>query len=500
LDYLGSGGRTSYGTKTLNALPASIVFNLNATGWSVDITGTTFTDGSTTTSGTWTNVTSATFATDASLVVGTYEESAVTWASGASDTPMTLGRFEATAMIPTLWDDSFAGTTLDDSWQVHSTGDSSVTQDDALVILPDGSGGFDRAFLATNNLQTGTDATTKAQFKGNPAYNFFEHDLQLTYDDLAIPSDVTAGDLIFYSGVSGDPVTTGGSPRGGQPGAFLRVRQGVSVLKLEVLEGAIPDGPGRAVYGTKSLTVLPDSIVFDLNATGWSVEITGTTFADGSTTTSGAWINVTAATFATDAALIVGTYQEGNVTWAGGASNTPVTLGRFQATAYLLAFPELEQQAAPVGDFNRDGVVDADDVAVANSYLDGSIDGGADAATRQSLRMAQGMTAAQALVDLNLAEFDVDGDGTFDAADVTLLEDVVNGVAPVTESADFNVSDDFELVVDGLLAGKTYYLMRATDLSAGFTTTEDTVTATSRTETFIDVDSPAGNAFYKVTD
>ena len=168
--------------------------------------------------------------------------------------------------------------------------------------------------------------------------------------------------------------------------------------------------------------------------------------------------------------------------------------------ADLPAFPQLDPLVGPVGDLNRNGVLDSADVAVANSYLDGSIDGGADAAARQSLRMAQGMTAAEALADLNLTEFDVDGDGTFDAADVALLEDVVNGVAPVSESAGLNGSDDFELVVDGLLAGKTYYLKRATDLSAGFTETPDAVTADSRTETFIDVDPPVGNAFYKVTD
>ena len=102
----------------------------------------------------------------------------------------------------TLWDDSFAGTTLDNSWQVHDTGSSTVTQDSGLEILQGGAG-FDRSFLATNNVQAGTDATTKAQFNGNAAYNFFNHDLQLTYDALTIPSDVTAGHAIFTLGFQG---------------------------------------------------------------------------------------------------------------------------------------------------------------------------------------------------------------------------------------------------------------------------------------------------------
>jgi hypothetical protein len=94
LDYVG-GGRVASGSKTLSAMPASIVFNLNATGWSVDITGTTFTDTSTTTSGTWANISSATFATDAALVLGTYQEGGSVWTSGD---PITLGGFEAIAI------------------------------------------------------------------------------------------------------------------------------------------------------------------------------------------------------------------------------------------------------------------------------------------------------------------------------------------------------------------------------------------------------------------
>jgi hypothetical protein len=393
-----------------------------------------------------------------------------------------------------LWDNSFAGTALNDSWRVNVTGDSTVTQNDGLVILPDGTGGFDRGFLATNNVQYAEDPAFKAQFNGNPAYNFFEHGLQLTYDALSIPSDVTAGNLIFYSGVSGNPVTASASPRGGQPGAFLRVRQGVSVLKLEVLEGAIPDGPGRAVYGTKTLTALPDSIVFNLNATGWSVEITGTTFTDATTTTSGTWANISAATFATDAALIVGTYQEASAAWTSG---DPITLGGFQATAYLLAFPELPEYIL-WGDLNRDGVVDASDQSFAQSYLDGSIDGGDDAATRIAAEMAlSGSTSEEALAALNLTEFDVNGDGAFDAADVALVPSLAGAIMAST-SVVFNGSSEFEIVVDGLIPTVNYHLQRTADLSVDFTTV-NTVEAASATETFTDPTPLAGKAFYKVT-
>jgi hypothetical protein len=227
----------------------------------------------------------------------------------------------------TLWDDSFAGTTLDDSWLVNVTGDSTITQNNGLEILPDGIGGFDRGFLATNNVQAGTTPGFKAQFNGNPAYNFFSHDLQLTYDNLSIPTDTTSGLLIFHSGVTGNEVTNAASVRQGSPGAYLRVR---SDFKLEVLDYI---GGSRVASGSKTLNAMPASIVFDLNATGWSVDITGTTFTDTTTTTSGTWANISAATFATDATLVLGTYQEGGSVWTSG---DPITLGGFE----VIAIPE----------------------------------------------------------------------------------------------------------------------------------------------------------------
>ena len=152
----------------------------------------------------------------------------------------------------------------------------------------------------------------------------------------------------------------------------------------------------------------------------------------------------------------------------------------------------------PFGDVNKDGVVDAADEALANSYLDGSIDGGDDAATRQDDHIANGRTPAEALALLNLSEFDIDGDGTFDAADVTLIPIVANAADPVSTSVVFNGGNEFEIVVEGLIPTIHYHLKRTADLTADYTTV-NTVEATSSTETFTDPSPLAGKAFYKVT-
>ena len=151
------------------------------------------------------------------------------------------------------------------------------------------------------------------------------------------------------------------------------------------------------------------------------------------------------------------------------------------------------------GDVNKDGVIDQDDVDLANLYLAG--DGGDDAATRQAALIADGMTAAEALAYLNLTDFDIDSDNDFDAADVTALEALLVVPDVVIESSGFN-GTSFEVQVSGLVNGTTYYLMRDSDLSDGadFTTEADSVTASSDTATLSDDTPPADQAFYQVTD
>jgi len=80
----------------------------------------------------------------------------------------------------------------------------------------------------------------------------------------------------------------------------------------------------------------------------------------------------------------------------------------------------------PENDLNKDGVFDQADVDLAQLYLDGA--GGDSAADRQAAWIALGKTPTEALAQLNLTDFDIDGDGTFDLADVAALwgpQDVV---------------------------------------------------------------------------
>jgi len=75
---------------------------------------------------------------------------------------------------------------------------------------------------------------------------------------------------------------------------------------------------------------------------------------------------------------------------------------------------------SPVGDVNNDGVVDQEDVDLAQLYLDG--DGGLPATNRQDILTSGSLSGAEALEALNLTDFDVDGNDTFDAADVAVIQ------------------------------------------------------------------------------
>ncbi|MDG1301160.1 MAG: hypothetical protein P8R37_06185 [Opitutae bacterium] len=157
--------------------------------------------------------------------------------------------------------------------------------------------------------------------------------------------------------------------------------------------------------------------------------------------------------------------------------------------------------AISLGDVNKDGVIDQDDVDLANLYLSGN--GGDTAAARMAVLMAApyNYTAEEALAALNLTDFDIDSDNDFDAADVTALEALLVVPDVVIESSGFN-GTSFEVQVSGLVNGTTYYLMRDSDLSDGadFTTEADSVTASSDTATLSDDTPPANKAFYQITD
>lgn len=83
-------------------------------------------------------------------------------------------------------------------------------------------------------------------------------------------------------------------------------------------------------------------------------------------------------------------------------------------------------------------------------------------------------------------------------ADYTL--DTMASCNLTVSSASFNGSNEFEVVVEGLILGRTYNLQRDPDLSSDFTTTVESIVAGSNTETLTDGTPLPGKAFYRVED
>ena len=170
------------------------------------------------------------------------------------------------------------------------------------------------------------------------------------------------------------------------------------------------------------------------------------------------------------------------------------------------SFPALDPTPSLEGDFNGDGSITQADVDLAGSYLDGTIDGGDDAATRIAALVALGYSASEALSTLNLTVFDLNNDDDFTAADITAAQALVQVADPVIDSAGLNGTGDFVVEVSGLVSGTQYYLVKDTDLSQApdFTEVADTATpaseVTTATLTDTDASTESDQAFYKVTD
>jgi hypothetical protein len=150
---------------------------------------------------------------------------------------------------------------------------------------------------------------------------------------------------------------------------------------------------------------------------------------------------------------------------------------------------------SPANDLNKDGMFDSADVTLSNLYLAGN--GGDTAAVRQANLLGQGFTAAQALAYLNLTAFDTDGNGTFNAADVTALQTRLATDENVVINSAALVGGQFVVQASDLTIGRPYRLMRGTDLTA-FDVQVDSVTPTSTSATLTDPSPPAGKAFYRV--
>jgi hypothetical protein len=158
----------------------------------------------------------------------------------------------------------------------------------------------------------------------------------------------------------------------------------------------------------------------------------------------------------------------------------------------------------PENDLNKDGVFDQSDVDLAQLYLDG--DGGDTAAIRQSTLINDlGFTPAEALEFLNLTEFDLNEDGTFDAADVAALQALLVSIPfEVTISI---TGGELEFTWNSS-PGKFYDLESKTSLllpdwvpyNDGVTTYENIPASGTGTTSLSNVLAPAPEAFFRVVE
>lgn len=326
---IGSARTTNF-TKDLNAVPSEISFLFTPDGWKARMTGTTFTDGSSWASGSWTQVSASLFdSVTPEIRTGAYNEGTVTTTS--EETSISIERLQLRAQAlppvePVLWKEFFQGTAFNEKWSLQNFGTSGFQNDAAFFDA--GAGAFNRVFIRTDNSQNQDTGDFPADFNREPAYNFFLHELEIKVSDLSIPADVTSGSLNFFTMIS-NATNAGAGPRNGLAGAYLRVFQDGSQLGLRIGEAT---GTNRFENG-KNLLGMPELITVRFNAYGWNVRIEGGTFTDGSTWAHRSWTNISAAMFdSVYPDLRIGAYNETADPATTGGS-TQMSLGGLEVSA-----------------------------------------------------------------------------------------------------------------------------------------------------------------------
>jgi len=144
----------------------------------------------------------------------------------------------------------------------------------------------------------------------------------------------------------------------------------------------------------------------------------------------------------------------------GSVAPTDVSKGSLVSQVRIHSVSLTELLSAGLGDVNKDGLVNDADVTLAQTYLDGA--GGEPATNRQAILILEGLSPEQALAFLNLTDFDIDGDGYFDAVDVGLIDALVPNLPVQLEMTLNGAMADFQWNSNG---GQLYDLESATALS-----------------------------------
>ncbi len=206
--------------------------------------------------------------------------------------------------------------------------------------------------------------------------------------------------------------------------------------------GAAATNVANAIAGM-SLTVVPTTNLPTALGTPYTLSISG---ADLIAAQSGGEVNVMFDSLNTDT---ISNFPAGPLNPLDATEMSQLFVGNVSLTF-----------VSPAGDGNKNGIVDREDLQIAQNYLAGA--GGDPATVRQDSLINQGWTTNDALAFLNLELYDMDGDGYFDAADVALIDAVA--VPFLIQLNDSGSALDIEW---SNLPGKLYDLESRDGLSVG---------------------------------
>lgn len=245
---------------------------------------------------------------------------------------LSLAGFSTLTAQITAWDDSFGAGTVNSNLTVFTNGaGASVTQSGGQMIMDTAVGaGSAQAAVNTSTDSTGTIST----FNGKGLYDFYSHEVQLSFDVVSMTTSTTTNRNVFY-------VSIGQDAAGNFAPQHTILDDGIG-LRFEYINGIFRIGYGEFVGGSETdgivaaLDGAPTGIDLSYNGTNLGISLTGATAtAIGNHaetgTVGGSDFTVTMADLSANIdtySIAFGSYNLGNVDAA-----TVTTLNSFSATA-----------------------------------------------------------------------------------------------------------------------------------------------------------------------
>lgn len=248
---------------------------------------------------------------------------------------LSLAGFSTLTAQITAWNDSFDSGTVNSNFTQFTAGaGASVTQSGGQMIMNTAvTNGSAQAAVNTSTDATGTIST----FNGADLYDFYSHEVQLSFDVASMTGSTTTERNVFYVSIGEDPVGNY-APQNTvlDDGIGLSFEYVASISTFRIIYSEFVGGAAQIVASVANISGAPTGIDLSYNGTNLDISLTGATAtAIGSAADSGTVGGSNFGVVMADLSSNIGTYSIafGSYNFGTVDAATVTTLNSFSATA-----------------------------------------------------------------------------------------------------------------------------------------------------------------------